>query len=44
MLVEFTLQTTTDGTLLRVVESGFDSLMIPEDRQGSAGFESHWQV
>ena len=40
-LVEFTLEATSDGTLLRVVESGFDALVIPEARQESAGFESH---
>lgn len=40
-LVEFTLKTTPEGTILRVVESGFDALAIPEDRIASAGFESH---
>jgi uncharacterized protein YndB with AHSA1/START domain len=33
-LVEFTLQTTATGTLLRVVESGFDK--IPEKRRAEA--------
>lgn len=40
-LVEFTLTSTPKGTLLRVVESGFDSLVIPEDRLEAAGYESH---
>jgi uncharacterized protein YndB with AHSA1/START domain len=40
-LVEFTLDPTPGGTLLRVVESGFDTLVIPAGREGSAGFESH---
>jgi uncharacterized protein YndB with AHSA1/START domain len=40
-LVEFSLEPTTDGTLLRVVESGFEGLVIPPEREGSAGFESH---
>ena len=42
-LVEFTLEPATDGTLLRVVESGFDALVIPADRQAAAGFDSHSQ-
>ncbi|BBY79309.1 SRPBCC family protein [Mycolicibacterium pulveris] len=33
-LVEFTLQETADGVLLRIVESGFDA--IPEDRRKAA--------
>ncbi|MGE2692604.1 SRPBCC family protein [Mycolicibacterium pulveris] len=33
-LVEFTLQETADGVLLRIVESGFDA--IPADRRASA--------
>jgi uncharacterized protein YndB with AHSA1/START domain len=33
-LVEFTLEKTTDGTLLRVVESGFDKL--PPERRDEA--------
>jgi uncharacterized protein YndB with AHSA1/START domain len=40
-LVEFTLEPAGDGTLLRVVESGFDSLTIPVAREESAGFASH---
>jgi uncharacterized protein YndB with AHSA1/START domain len=40
-LVEFTLTPTTVGTSLRVVESGFDGLEIPEGREDSAGFKSH---
>jgi uncharacterized protein YndB with AHSA1/START domain len=42
-LVEFSLQAAADGTLLRVVESGFDTLVIPAGREDSAGFESHAQ-
>jgi uncharacterized protein YndB with AHSA1/START domain len=42
-LVEFTLKETGDGTLLRVVESGFASIMIPAEREASAGYESHSQ-
>jgi len=37
-LVEFTLDETADGVLLRIVESGFDA--IPADRRASA-FEAH---
>jgi uncharacterized protein YndB with AHSA1/START domain len=40
-LVEFTLEPADDGTLLRVVESGFDQLSIPAEREESAGYESH---
>ena len=40
-LVEFTLQETAGGTLLRVVESGFASLQIPVDSEADAGYESH---
>ena len=40
-LVEFTLEPATDGTLLRVVESGFNALAIPAERERSAGFQSH---
>jgi uncharacterized protein YndB with AHSA1/START domain len=40
-LVEFTLEPAEDGTLLRVVESGFDALIIPPDRVEFAGYESH---
>jgi uncharacterized protein YndB with AHSA1/START domain len=39
-LVEFTLRSTGDGTILRLVESGFDALDIPADRP-DASFESH---
>jgi uncharacterized protein YndB with AHSA1/START domain len=37
-LVEFTLAETTDGVLLRIVESGFDK--IPAERRASA-FEAN---
>ncbi|MFJ6790003.1 SRPBCC family protein [Streptomyces angustmyceticus] len=40
-LVEFTLTEEGDGTHLRVVESGFAGLRIPEDRRKTAGYESH---
>ncbi|MHB8380489.1 MAG: SRPBCC family protein [Acidimicrobiales bacterium] len=40
-LVEFTLTTTPEGTVLRVVESGFDTLEIPAHRVQQAGYESH---
>ncbi|MFJ4846410.1 MULTISPECIES: SRPBCC family protein [unclassified Streptomyces] len=40
-LVEFTLTPESEGTLLRVVESGFATLDIPEDRVAQAGYESH---
>jgi uncharacterized protein YndB with AHSA1/START domain len=40
-LVEFTLKATPEGTVLRVVESGFDALEIPADRVEHAGFENH---
>jgi uncharacterized protein YndB with AHSA1/START domain len=40
-LVEFTLKATPEGTVLRVVESGFDELEIPADRVAHAGYESH---
>ncbi|MGW7573959.1 SRPBCC family protein [Streptomyces sp. NPDC054765] len=40
-LVEFTLTPEGDGTRLRVVESGFADLVIPEDRKKTAGYESH---
>jgi uncharacterized protein YndB with AHSA1/START domain len=39
-LVEFTLRSSGDGTVLRLVESGFDALDIPVDRP-DASFESH---
>jgi uncharacterized protein YndB with AHSA1/START domain len=39
-LVEFTLWSSGDGTVLRLVESGFDALDIPADRP-DASFESH---
>jgi hypothetical protein len=41
-LVEFTLQDAPGGTLLRVVESGFDA--IPADRRAEAlkGNEQGW--
>ena len=37
-LVEFTLEDTADGVLLRIVESGFDA--IPAERRASA-FEAN---
>ncbi|MCM2387729.1 SRPBCC family protein [Streptomyces albipurpureus] len=40
-LVEFTLAPEGDGTRLRVVESGFASITIPEDRRSSASYEAH---
>jgi uncharacterized protein YndB with AHSA1/START domain len=40
-LVEFSLEPVDGGTVLRVVESGFDALAIPAEREDSAGFESH---
>ncbi len=40
-LVEFTLKATPEGTVLRVVESGFDTLEIPANRVQHAGYESH---
>ncbi|MFJ3948848.1 SRPBCC family protein [Streptomyces libani] len=40
-LVEFTLTPEGDGTRLRVVETGFAALTIPEDRRKTAGYESH---
>ncbi|WP_407553274.1 SRPBCC family protein [Streptomyces sp. Pv4-95] len=39
-LVEFTLTPEGDGTRLRVVETGFADLTIPEDRPGGS-YESH---
>ncbi|MEU0991437.1 SRPBCC family protein [Streptomyces sp. NPDC005953] len=40
-LVEFTLTSEGDGTRLRVVETGFSSITIPDDRKDSASYESH---
>ena len=40
-LVEFSLTPGDEGTVLRVVESGFDGIAIPPDRAPSAGYESH---
>jgi uncharacterized protein YndB with AHSA1/START domain len=44
-LVEFTLTRDSDGdgdgTLLRVVESGFATLVIPQDKRATASYESH---
>ena len=40
-LVEFTLRSTPDGTVLHLVESGFDALTLPTDRVATGGFESH---
>jgi uncharacterized protein YndB with AHSA1/START domain len=42
-LVEFTLEPADGGTVLKVVESGFDAIEIPTHRKESAGFESHAQ-
>jgi uncharacterized protein YndB with AHSA1/START domain len=42
-LVEFTLEPLADATLLRVVETGFDALVIPPEREDDAGYESHAQ-
>jgi uncharacterized protein YndB with AHSA1/START domain len=42
-LVRFTLDPVDGGTLLRVVESGFDALVIPPDREEAAGYASHQQ-
>ncbi len=40
-LVEFTLTPEGDGTRLRVVETGFEEIAIPEERMPTAGYESH---
>ena len=40
-LVEFRLTATNDKTLVQVVETGFASLVIPADREETAGYESH---
>ncbi len=40
-LVEFTLTPEGDGTRLRLVESGFASLAIPQHRKATASYESH---
>ncbi|MFI9005797.1 TIGR03618 family F420-dependent PPOX class oxidoreductase [Actinosynnema sp. NPDC053489] len=40
-LVEFTVAPHGDGSLVRLVESGFDALDIPEDKREGASFESH---
>ncbi|MGW1277174.1 SRPBCC family protein [Streptomyces tsukubensis] len=40
-LVEFTLTQVGDGTRLRVVETGFAALPIPEERRATASYESH---
>ncbi|MFF3744742.1 SRPBCC family protein [Streptomyces kronopolitis] len=40
-LVEFTLTPEGDGTRLRVVETGFEEIAIPEERQPTAGYDSH---
>jgi uncharacterized protein YndB with AHSA1/START domain len=42
-LVRFTLESSSEGTLLTVVESGFDSIVIPAEREESAGYASHSQ-
>lgn len=40
-LVEFTLTPEGDGTRLRVVETGFEEIVIPEERIATGGYESH---
>jgi uncharacterized protein YndB with AHSA1/START domain len=40
-LVEFTLKPTAEGTLLRMVESGFDNLIVPAGRDVRTEYESH---
>ncbi|MFI6704409.1 SRPBCC family protein [Streptomyces sp. NPDC050509] len=40
-LVEFTLTPEGEGTRLRVVESGFADIVIPEERRDVASKESH---
>jgi uncharacterized protein YndB with AHSA1/START domain len=40
-LVEFTLTAKGGDTLLRVVETGFAGLVIPEERRATASYESH---
>jgi uncharacterized protein YndB with AHSA1/START domain len=42
-LVEFTLTPAGDGTLLRLVESGFERLDIPADKAATASHASHSQ-
>ena len=42
-LVEFSLEPIPHGTLLRVAESGFESVTLPVEREESAGFDSHSQ-
>lgn len=39
--MEFTLTPDGDSTHLRVVETGFAALAIPEDRIDTAGYDSH---
>lgn len=41
-LVVFTLQTVADGTLLRIVESGFDALPIPRRQEAFSMNSSGW--
>ncbi|MER6911865.1 SRPBCC family protein [Streptomyces sp. NPDC000594] len=40
-LVEFTLTPEGEGTRLRVTESGFAAIRIPEERRETASYESH---
>ncbi|MFE3824696.1 SRPBCC family protein [Streptomyces sp. NPDC059092] len=40
-LVEFTLTPEGEGTRLRVVETGFADIVIPEERRDTASKESH---
>ena len=40
-LVEFTLTPDGDGTRLYLVESGFATLVIPEETRATASYESH---
>jgi uncharacterized protein YndB with AHSA1/START domain len=43
-LIEFTLSSTKDGTLLRVVESGFDNVPLDRRAQAFAGNEEGWAI
>jgi uncharacterized protein YndB with AHSA1/START domain len=40
-LVEFTLTPDGDGTRLHLVESGFATLVLPEETRATASYESH---
>ncbi len=43
-LVEFTLEKTPNGTLLRIVESGFDRLPGPRRLEAFRGNEGGWSI